>query len=107
MVMKINLSLCIINGRKTGDLMGNFTSFQSGGNSVIDYVIVSNSLFYNVLTFSVVDFKPWLSDHCSIHYTLDVGQIGEENRDSETSTLHPRPPRGTGMNIHPKHLKHT
>ena len=51
-------NLCIINGRKTGDHLGNFTSFQPGGNSVIDYTIVSQSLFPNILTFRVGDFLP-------------------------------------------------
>ena len=50
--------LRIVNGRKTGDILGNFTSFQPGGNSVIDYGIVSQALFESVLSFSVGNFQP-------------------------------------------------
>ena len=74
----ITHDLCIINGRKTGDLLGNFTSFQPSGNSVIDYGIISQSLFDHVVSFNVGNFMPWLSDHCPIHYTLDVRKISKE-----------------------------
>ena len=60
--------LCIINGRKTGDIIGNFTSFQPTGNSVIDYGIVSQSLFDSVCSFKVGNFQPWLSDHCPFFF---------------------------------------
>ena len=73
-------NLCIMNGRKTGDHIGNFTSFQPGGNSVIDYAVVSQSLFQNVLTFNVGEFYPWISDHCAIHLNIDI----KENLDDET-----------------------
>ena len=76
-------NLCIINGRKTGDHTGNFTSFQPGGSSVIDYAIASQSLFKNILTFKVGAFKPWISDHCPIHYNIDIGKIDEVDNDSE------------------------
>ena len=64
------LDLCILNGRKTGDILGNFTSFQPRGNSVIDYGIISQSLFDYVTSFNVGNFMPWLSDHSPIHYSL-------------------------------------
>ena len=67
-------NFCIVNGRKTGDHVGNFTSFQPGGNSVIDYAIVSQCLYQNVLTFRVGDFIPWISDHCAIHFSVDIKQ---------------------------------
>ena len=82
-------NLCIINGRKTGDHLGNFTSFQPGGNSIIDYTITSQNLFPNVLTFEVGEFLPWISDHCPIHYTIDIGKPsnGEGTDDSILSPL--------------------
>ena len=67
------LDLCILNGRKTGDILGNFTSFQPRGNSVIDYGIISQSLFDYVTSFNVGNFMPWLSDHSPIHYSLILG----------------------------------
>ena len=60
-------NLCIVNGRKTGDHLGNFTSYQFGGNSVIDYAIASQTLFQSILSFKVGEYKPWISDHCAIH----------------------------------------
>ena len=81
--------LCIINGRKTGDIIGNFTSFQPTGNSVIDYGIVSQSLFDSVCSFKVGNFQPWLSDHCPIHYTIDTKECSLEA--SDTDEAHPLP----------------
>ena len=36
-----SLDLNILNGRNSGDIFGDFTSFQWNGNSLIDYVITS------------------------------------------------------------------
>ena len=83
-------NLCIINGRKTGDHLGNLTSFQwggGGGDSVIDYVIASQSLFQNILSFSVGEYKPWISDHCPIN----VGKMDRMDSDLEESNLYPLP----------------
>lgn len=40
----IQSGMRILNGRCLGDTLGNFTSYQPAGNSVIDYFIVSDSL---------------------------------------------------------------
>ena len=58
------LELSIINGRKTGDVFGNFTSFLWNGNSVVDCLFTSEQLFKKILNFKVGEFMPWLSDHC-------------------------------------------
>ena len=83
--------LCIINGRKTGDLVGNYTSFQPGGNSVIDYSIVSQSLFYDILSFNVGEFNPWISDHCPIHQTVKLCNTTREG-DKQDNTVLKTPP---------------
>ena len=83
-------NFCITNGRKTGDHVGNFTSFQPGGNSVIDYAIISQSLYQNVLTFHVGEFLPWISDHSAIHFSVDIMKnMRDENPD--TSPVIPLP----------------
>ena len=51
-------NFCIINGRKTEDIPGNFTSFQPNGNSVIDYGIASQSLFQHVVSLMLVILVP-------------------------------------------------
>ena len=85
-------NLCIINGRKTGDHLGKFTSFQPGGNSVIDYAIVPQSMYQNVLTFSVGDFYPWISDHCAIHLMIDIKEnMGSGNEIPDDSPELPLP----------------
>ena len=40
-----SLDLNIVNGRKTGDPFGKFTCFKWNGNSVVDYLITSSSVF--------------------------------------------------------------
>ena len=44
-------SLRIVNGRMIGDLLGNFTSIHYNGCSVVDYTLVSDSLFKSVIQF--------------------------------------------------------
>ena len=65
-----SLDVNIVNGRKTGDLFGNYTCIKWNGNSVVDYLLTSAPLFQQISCFKVGDFLPWLSDHCPIHFTL-------------------------------------
>ena len=44
----IQMGLRILNGRFFGDSLGQFTSYQNNGSSVIDYFIVSESLLNNI-----------------------------------------------------------
>ena len=53
-----SLDLNIINGRRTGDLFGDFTCFKWNGNSVVDYLLTSSSILQNVPLFRVWDFFP-------------------------------------------------
>ena len=66
-----SLGLITLNGRKIGDLFGNFTSFQWNGNSVVDYVLVDRSLFPSISFFRIGNFIPWLSDHCATRFRLE------------------------------------
>ena len=66
------LGLVILNGRKTGDIFGKYTSFQWNGNSVVDYVIVSQPVYDEIECFKVGNYIPWLSDHCAIRYKLNT-----------------------------------
>ena len=61
----IGNKLRILNGRKTGDLVGKFTSFQPRGTSTIDYGIVNEAFWKDILTFKVHPLIQY-SDHCPI-----------------------------------------
>ena len=87
----IAYNLCIVNGRKTGDHLGNLTSYQAGGNSVIDYAIASQTIFQNISSFKVGDYKPWISDHCAIHHTIDIGYSNVEHGHSDELDIKPSP----------------
>ena len=65
-----SLDLNIVNGRKTGDIFGDFTSFQWNGNALVDYLITSKNLFTSILSMNVGNFMPWISDHCALHFKL-------------------------------------
>ena len=67
-----SLDLNIINGRKSGDLFGDYTCIKWNGNSVIDYLLTSSALYSKISSFKVGEFLPWLSDHCPIHFTLKL-----------------------------------
>ena len=76
-----SLGLYILNGRKIGDPFGAFTSFQANGNSVVDYLITSDSLADEVVKLKIGDFVPWLSDHCPLLYELEItGNALEPNQ---------------------------
>ena len=61
-------------GRKTGDPFGNFTCFKWNGNSVLDYVISSDSIFDQISTLKIGDYTPLLSDHSSLLFDLEIKQ---------------------------------
>ena len=67
-----SLELYIANGRKLGDPYGNFTCFKWNGNSVVDYLLSSESIFKKVSSFKVGDLLPSLSDHSPIIFTLEI-----------------------------------
>ena len=70
--MCVSLDLTILNGRSVGDPFGEFTSIQPKGNSVVDYLITSDSLTKDISIFKVGEFIPWLSDHWPIFYVLGI-----------------------------------
>ena len=55
------LALCcsqdihMLNGRKTGDMKGEITCFANKGSSVVDYTIVSSTLFPLIATFEILE----------------------------------------------------
>ena len=66
------LALCkavplrICNGRKLGDIFGDFTCFTWNGKSTVDYCMVSPRLYPQIQYFLVENLCPLLSDHCPI-----------------------------------------
>ena len=61
--------LCILNGKTKGNRVGNFTCFTYNGCSTVDYAITSNSLFSDVIYFTVHPLSV-LSNHCPISFAL-------------------------------------
>ena len=58
--------LSVLNGRKEGDTLGMFTFISNKGEaSTVDYSIVSESLFHDILYF-IVNPHNYLSDHSQI-----------------------------------------
>ena len=53
-------------------MLGNVTSYQWNGCSVVDYAITSLSLFHKTLTFEIGKYQPWISDHCPLHHCLQI-----------------------------------
>ena len=67
-----SLDFLIVNGRKTGDIFGKYTSIQWNGSSVVDYVLTSPKTFDQITYFKVGNFYPWFSDHCPISYKVKL-----------------------------------
>ena len=62
----IKSQLRILNGRSFGDSQGMYTFHNYNGNSVVDYMIVSENLLSQILYFNVGLNIPTFSDHSKI-----------------------------------------
>ena len=65
----ISHNLRFLNSRMKGDMSGQFTCHKFNGARTIDYVILSQSLFEDVVNFSVLPLS-FFSNHCPIAFTL-------------------------------------
>ena len=63
--------LVITNGRVPGDLSGHLTCHKYNGSSVVDYCIVSNAIFKNVISMQVYPHE-WYSDHSPIGVSMRI-----------------------------------
>ena len=63
-------NLVIANGRKFGDLTGDFTWLKYNGCSVVDFCIASWKLYDCIQNFYVNEFTH-LSDHCPVTCTIN------------------------------------
>ena len=69
--MCVGSRLSILNGRKHGDLKGNFTCYTPRGCSVVDYCVVSESLYDKIINFRIGEL-PTFTDHCPLYMALEV-----------------------------------
>ena len=67
-----SVPLRILNGRKLGDLLGNFTCYKTVGSSCVDFGAVSPEIFDKIPYFSVAPPCLSLSDHTPIELGLKV-----------------------------------
>lgn len=67
----ISNQMRIANGRCFGDFFGRFTCYNPLGQSTVDYLMASESIYSQILYFRVSDFIPFLSDcHCKISWDI-------------------------------------
>ena len=81
----------ILNGRTLGDISGAYTSFQFNGQSVVDYIIVSEKLAPNIRTMKVSP-PNHLSDHANVTCTLYL-----DDQISNWGKLHSQAKKTTGL----------
>ena len=65
--------------------IGKFTSLQWNGNSVVNYVLASQSIYSSISYFKIDEFIPWLSDHCTTRFKLEACMILEAKSVAEKS----------------------
>ena len=70
-----SVPLRICNGRMFGDTVGCYTCYKHNGQSVVDYALVSPSIYDKVSSFVVNELLSDLSDHCSCDVTLKTNFI--------------------------------
>ena len=77
----------ILNGRKTGDLLGDFTHYNmNDGQSVVNLAFVYEAFFDNVKKFMVFPLSE-LTDHCKI--VLEIPNVISESRPYKWTNLKP------------------
>ena len=78
-----DLHFCILNGRFGQDKgVGQYTCIKTRGQSLVDYAIVSSSLFPSVLDFYIDKFDSCMSDaHLPVCVTLEVKQEAKKVQD--------------------------
>ena len=75
-----SFNLRIFNGRKMGDMRGDFTHYNNaGGQSTVDFGIVSENFFNYIEKFMIFP-QTELSDHCKI--TLQIPNMINLNTNS-------------------------
>ena len=77
-----SLQLRILNGRKLGDFDGKFTCFKPNGKSVVDYAIVSQSHYSNIVYFEVSPPNQ-LSDYALISLSIKIKTLLKHDTNSE------------------------
>ncbi len=83
----ISNELRIVNGRCIGDIFGNFTCFNPLGQSTVDFLLTSESIFAQILYFKVSNFIPFLSDcHCKISWEILAKYKDNYSNKTNTST---------------------
>lgn len=88
--MCISQKLRILNGRMFGDTLGKFTCYKPNGNSVVDYVIMSEDLMETTLNFRVSNFIPILSDcHSKLSFLLLASYPKYYENNDDNTTLFP------------------
>ena len=86
----------ILNGRTSGDFVGNFTTFKNGNTSVNDYGIVSDNYFSEIDNFFVL--PQWVySDHAAV--VVSIKNVGSPKIDPEgdQEELYPLEKRKIGI----------
>ena len=63
-------NLVILNGTVSGDKEGKFTNVTPTGNSVVDYIIVSESIYNSILNLNILTFT--LSWHLPLSLTINT-----------------------------------
>ena len=74
-----NHSLRVANGQTPGDRVGNYTCFNNGGVSVVDYLMTEIPLHKNILDFKVVPTE-FDSKHAPITTTFKISELRTEKR---------------------------
>ena len=74
--------LCMLNGRSKGDAKGDFTNYSYKGSSMIDYGIISKSLFPKIVYFKVHNLS-FFSNHCPISFAMRTKQFQLDDDNNE------------------------
>ncbi len=85
----ISAKLAIVNGRCIGDFRGAYTSHQPEGASVVDYNVISKSVFDEVNSFTVQSLTDF-SDHCPLSINI---KMYKPIKVSDSNSLNNLPPR--------------
>ena len=81
-----NTSMLILNGRTEGDMKGNITCIANKGKTIVDYFLISKSIFHFVKCFKIVPRSE--SDHFPLTMSLDCTDTLENSISNNLENVH-------------------
>ena len=76
----------IANGRTLGDLLGNYTCYETNGVSTVDYAIIKENIYEHITKFTISTPK-MKSDHCILNLELLIPDFEYDHNNNKSKSI--------------------